>query len=116
MLIQFLIVAIALFIIIRIILGFKRGSISRKNLIFWASLWLIISVIVLLPQTTNFFAKILGVGRGTDVAIYLSIVFIFYLLFKLGLRLEKIEKEITKIVKEIALKNNSPKNNDNSSH
>jgi hypothetical protein len=110
MLIQFLIVAIALFIIIRIILGFKKGSISRKNLIFWVGLWLIISVIVLLPQTTNFFAKILGVGRGTDVAIYLSIVFIFYLLFKLGLRLEKIEREITKIVREIAVKSKENKN------
>jgi len=116
MLIQFLIIAFALLIIIRIILSFKRGNISLKGLIFWLGLWLVISVVVLLPQTTNFFAKILGVGRGTDVAVYLSIVLLFYLVFRIVIKLEKIETNITKITTEIALRNNSEKNNDHSSH
>ena len=110
MLIQFLIIAFSFFVIIGIITSLKRGKISRKSLIFWLGLWLIILIMVLLPQTTVFFAKILNVGRGTDVAVYLSIVLIFYLLFKLGLRLEKIEREITKIVKEITLKSKKDKN------
>ena len=115
MLIQFLIIAFALFAIVGTILNFKKNKISLNGLIFWLLLWLIISIVVLLPQTTNFFAKILGVGRGTDVAIYLSIVLVFYLIFKIFIRLEKLEANITKIVKEIALKDNSPKN-DNHSH
>ncbi|MDD5015271.1 MAG: DUF2304 family protein [Atribacterota bacterium] len=110
MLIQILIVTFALFIIIGTILGFKKGNVSRKSLIFWIILWLAISIIVLLPNTTNFFAKILGVSRGTDVAIYLSIILIFYLLFRIFLRLEKTEREITKIVKEIAIKSKESKN------
>ena len=104
MFIQFLIIAFALFVIIGIISAFKKGDISLKGLIFWLGLWIIISIIVLLPQTTNFLAKILGVGRGTDVAIYFSIILLFYLVFRIFIKLEKIKSDITTIVKEITLK------------
>ncbi|MFH1457038.1 MAG: DUF2304 family protein [Patescibacteria group bacterium] len=107
MLIQFLIIAFALFVILMAILNFKKNKISLSGLMFWLILWLMVSIIVLLPQTTNFFAKILGVGRGTDVVIYLSIVLLFYLVFRMFIKLEKIETDITKIIREITLKNSS---------
>lgn len=107
MFIQFLIIAFALFVIIGMILSFKRGNISLKGLILWLGLWIAISIVVLLPQTTVFFAKILGVGRGVDVAIYFSILSLFYLVFRIFIKLQKIEANITKIIREIALKNSS---------
>ena len=116
MFIQYLIIAFALFVITKVILSFKEGKISLNGLIFWSTLWIIISITVLLPQTTVFFAKILGIGRGADVAIYLSIILIFYLIFRIFIRLEKIETNITKIIREIAIKNNSKKDNEDSSH
>lgn len=115
MLIQFLIIVFSLCAIAGTISGFKKNRISLKGLIFWLFLWLVISTTVLLPQTTNFFARILGVGRGTDVAVYLSIVLIFYLIFKIFIKIEKIETDITKIIREVALKE-SQKKDDNSSH
>jgi len=62
------------------------------------------SIAVLLPQTTVFLADFLGIWRGTDVAVYLSIVLIFYLIFRIFVKLEKIEKDITAIIREISLK------------
>jgi len=38
------------------------------------------------------------------VLLYLSVVLLFYLVFRLRLKLEKIEKDTTKIVQHIALK------------
>jgi hypothetical protein len=46
----------------------------------------------------------LGVGRGIDVLVYLSIILLFYSNFKQTERIEKLEKEITKLVREIAKK------------
>jgi len=103
MLIQFLIIAFSLFVVINIILSYKRKNISLKGLLLWLILWVAISVIVLLPKTTTFFAQILGVGRGTDVIVYFSIVLLFYSVFRLFLKLEKIESEITKIIREITI-------------
>lgn len=103
--IQFLIIAFALFVISRIMLNFKKRKISFKGLLFWLGLWLAISIVVLLPQTTGLLAKILGVWRGTDVMVYLSVALIFYLVFTIFVKLEKIETDITAIVREISLKN-----------
>lgn len=104
MFIQFLIITFVLLVIIRILLTFKKREISLKGLLLWLGLWMAVSVAVLLPQTTVFFAKILGVGRGTDVTAYLAIVLVFYLIFKIFVKLEKIESDITKIIREITLR------------
>jgi hypothetical protein len=103
MFIQFLIIGFSFFALSRTILNFKRGRISIKNLIFWSGLWLGIIIITFLPQITGLFAEILGVGRGADVAVYLSIILIFYLLFRIFTHLEKIDYEITQIVRKKAL-------------
>ena len=102
--IQFLILAFALFIIIRIVLNFRKRKISSRGMLLWVGLWLIIAIVALLPKTTVFLANILGVSRGTDVAVYFSILLIFFILFKIITKLERIEQEITKIVRHLALK------------
>ena len=102
--IQFLIIAFALLVISRIVLSFKRKKISLKLFIFWLPLWFIIPAAFLLPKTADYLAKILGLGRGADLATYLSILMIFYLIFRIFVRLEKIESDITAIVRGIALK------------
>lgn len=107
--IQFLIIAFALLVIIQIFLGFKKKAFAFKELLFWLFLWVAISVVVLLPQTTGFFAKILGVGRGSDVAVYLAIVLILYLIFRIFVKLEKIKSDITDIVRKIALQDKDVK-------
>ncbi len=101
--IQFLIIAFAILVISRVILSFKGKKISLKSLLFWLTLWLAIPIAFLLPQTTNYLAEVLGLGRGADLAVYLSILLIFYLIFRIFVKLEKIESDITAIVRKIAL-------------
>jgi len=103
--IQLLIIVFAALVVLKIISSFQKKEISFKMLVFWLSLWLMILIVVLLPQTTALLAKMLGVWRGTDVMIYLSVVMIFYLLFRIFVKLEKIESNITVIVRKIALNN-----------
>lgn len=102
--IQFLIIAFALFVISRVILGFKSKRVSFRTLLFWLGLWLVISAAFLLPKTADWLAQMLGLGRGADVAIYFSILLIFYLLFRIFTRLEKIESDITSIAREMSLR------------
>lgn len=86
-------------------MGFKNKRVSFRTLLFWLGLWLVISAAFLLPKTADWIAQKLGLERGADIAIYSSILLIFYLVFKIFVRLEKIESEITAIAREIALKN-----------
>ena len=82
----------------------KNNKITFLAFIFWFLLWLGIAFLFYLPETTSYLATLLGIGRGVDLALYISIILIFYLLFKVFVRLNKIDREITKIVREQAMK------------
>lgn len=104
MVIQIIIVIFILFVISRVYLRFRDKSITLVEFILWNLLWLGIGVVILLPQTTSLLAKILGVGRGVDAVIYLAIIILFYGLFRLYVKLEFIEHEITQIVRKLSLR------------
>lgn len=56
------------------------------------------------PDLTVKAAKILGIGRGADVVTYLSIVLLFYLLFRIYIYVEDLRHVVSEIISELALK------------
>jgi len=92
-----------LFALVRTIKQFRKHQMPVYWALLWVMVWLIAGVVVLLPQTTDIAARLVGVGRGVDVVIYLALVLLFYLVFRLYARQETIEREITKLVRNIAL-------------
>lgn len=103
MLIQIILVLVVAVIILRLIFQLRHKAISLAEFFGWFLIWLVAIVIVLYPQITSFLAIKVGVGRGVDLVVYVSLILIFYLLFRLLIRIEKTEKEITKIVRRDAL-------------
>ena len=104
----FLQTIVTIFIIAILFKLFKQrqnGKLSPWAFIFWFLLWLVVAVVFWQPDITSYVANWLGVGRGADLAVYLSILAIFYLLFRIFVRLNKIDAEITKVVRKDAIKN-----------
>ena|SRR3989344_8331077 len=107
------------FIIVLILLGYRTvvkwrsRDLRFSEFIFWMALWTAVAIVVVYPKTSTLVANLLGVGRGADLVIYSSLLLIFYLLFRIFMRLEKMEQQITKIVIETALneKNDHSKSN-----
>ena len=97
-------------IIIRIFLKYKNQEITIKHFVAWFLFWLMAMLIIVFPNLTISPANWLGIGRGSDLVVYLSLIFIFYLLFKFLIRLEKMEKEITSLVRSNALNDYERKN------
>ena len=60
-------------------------------------------VFIFLPDLTNTLAHRLGVGRGADLIFYLSIVIFWFVIIKLYVRIRKLEKIITDVVRKDAL-------------
>ena len=104
MLIQYLLSFLILLIIYRVVIKWKQGILTSRDLVFWTGFWLVVGVIILLPDTTSYLAEIVGVGRGADLIVYLSIVLIFYIIFQMTIKVEKIERNITKVVRTVAMK------------
>ena len=47
----------------------------------------------------------LGIGRGVDFALYVSIISLFYLIYIINLKVEKLNRDLTKIIRKIAIEN-----------
>ena len=58
---------------------------------------------ILFPEWTNVLAKKLGVGRGTDLVLYICIVLFYFVILKLYARLRKLEQQITDLIRKQAI-------------
>ena len=109
-LIKILFTVFALFAWSRAILRFYRKDLNWKELLFWSLVWLVMIILVYIPGKTNFLAKSLGMERGNDAMFFLAIVGLFYASYRLYVKSNETEKEITRLVRALALKNiNKPK-------
>ena len=105
MIIKVLIILFILFVLSRTIVRFKRGDITNRELTIWAIFWLAVAVATLVPKKTDAIAQWLGVERGADLLVYLSLIALFFAVFKIIVKLEKIDRDITEVVRKTALDN-----------
>lgn len=104
MLIQILITLFAIVALFGTVRRFRRGALSRRGLLFWLALWIAVGALVWIPQATNRVAAFLGVGRGADAVFYISVVVLFYAVFRLYGKIENVEHQMNEMVKKVALK------------
>lgn len=102
---QILAIIIIVFFLARIFWQRKNNALSQSEFNFWLIFWfLALLAIIFLKKIDALVADLGFSGQGIDVLFYLAVIILFYFIFRLRLRMEKIEKNITKIVQEIALK------------
>lgn len=59
---------------------------------------------ILFPDYTNAIAKKMGVGRGADLLFYICILFFLFIIMKLFARIRRLEKTLTDLVRQQAIK------------
>ena len=101
---QLIITIFVVFAVSRVVLRYQERKLTIYALISWCLLWGLVELIIFKPNITSEIAQILGIGRGADLIIYISIVALFYLIFRIYIKLEDIERQITYLVRQIALK------------
>jgi hypothetical protein len=86
------------------ILRYRQNRIDTRGFLLWLVLWIGAIIVILFPSSTMVVARSLGIGRGTDLVLYTSIILILYILFRVYVHLEKVDREITQIVRTLALR------------
>ncbi|MBL7053801.1 DUF2304 domain-containing protein [Patescibacteria group bacterium] len=112
-LIQAFLILFILFIVFKLINKLKNNQIKITAFLGWLVFWILSLVIIIYPESSSYFARILGVGRGVDLIIYLAIILLFYFIFYITIRLRVIEQQITEIVRKISLMKPVNKQSDN---
>lgn len=101
--IQIILLVFLAFAISRVFLRFREASLSFGAFLFWLGIFTLAGVAVIDPSFTTFIALKIGIQRGTDVVIYLSLALLFYLVFRTNIFIENLREEITRLTREIAI-------------
>lgn len=101
---QILFLIFVLFAVYSVFKRKKDGTLGTRGVIFWILFWIAAAIAVLWPNSTTVVANYLGIGRGTDLVVYISLAIMFFVLFRLHVKIESIGRDVTSVVREGALK------------
>lgn len=105
MLQQIIALIIIAFFIARLYWQKQKNYIGINEFLFWLVFWILAAgLIIFLKFIDKLVARLGFSGSGIEVLLYLTVAGLFYFVFRLRLKLEKIEKDITKVVQSLALK------------
>ncbi|MBI4281327.1 DUF2304 family protein [Candidatus Uhrbacteria bacterium] len=103
MIIQFLLSLFVLFALTRVIVRYRAREITTKEFFLWLIFWIAGGVAIAWPNVASRIALAVGVGRGVDVIIYSALLLVFYVLFRIVTRIERMERDMTLLVRKKAL-------------
>lgn len=88
----------------RAYLRYRDKDITITQFLFWFAVWTAAALLVFLPQTSNLLAAIVGIGRGVDAALVVGIIFMYYLLFRLYVKVDHIDRDVTEVIVRLSKK------------
>ncbi|MCF6276346.1 MAG: DUF2304 domain-containing protein [Candidatus Magasanikbacteria bacterium] len=100
---QILFVLFSMFAVFAVWKKKEKGLLGPKGVFFWTSFWLLAVVAVVWPESTSILASKFGIGRGVDLVFYFAFVILFYIIFRLHIKIESVGRDITKIVRKNAI-------------
>jgi len=104
MLQELLALAIILFFLIRLGWQFYKDQIPKSQFIFWLIFWFVTGLLILYIKSIDQLAARLGFSSsGIQLLLYVAVALIFYFIFRLRLKVARLEKDLTKINQALTL-------------
>lgn len=105
---------IALIIIVLFILKLfsqkRKNKINANEFILWTSIWLVAFLAIIFIKQIDVLLSQLGlVASGINFLIYLSVLALFYFVFKMRLNIAKMDRDLTELSRQVAFKNKEEK-------
>lgn len=109
---QIILSVFVVYFIWRIFSKKNKGILKISELIGWLIVWLVVLSGLWWPGLLSLVAFKLGVGRGVDLAIYVALILQMFLIFRLFVKADRQQQEITIITRAIAIQDANRKDND----
>ncbi len=82
----------------------RELKLSLNLALMWSVVWIGVAVVFWWPEVTSRLADWLHIGRGADVVVYAAIIILLYITFRLFVRLDTMERSITTLTRQLALR------------
>jgi hypothetical protein len=102
---QLLVPAFALCMVTKAVCRFQRHDLSTRELILWLVVWTGVSLVSIFPDFSMLWlSRFTGIKSGFNALIFFALVVLIYGLLQLYIKLEKHERNLTELVRNLALK------------
>ena len=100
---QIIALLIIIFFIFRLFRQRQKNNVSKNETVLWLCFWLLAGLaIIFIKQIDNLVHNLGFSGAGINFLIYLAVIILFYFLFRLRLKLAKLENNLANVVREVA--------------
>ncbi len=108
---QWIVPLIALYYLYRIIHQIRTGKKTIQNAIIWIVFWLFVILLAVLPNgLTSKIAHFLGFKNNVNALIFSCLGLLFILVFQLSSSINRLEQNLTQLVRKLALEQEVKKN------
>lgn len=93
---------------------FWHNQLPKGQFIFWLGFWFIAGILIIFIRSIDSFISQLGFSStGIQFLFYIAVVVLFYWIFKLRLKMEKMNRHITELTRLAALQTTRKHKNGN---
>lgn len=101
---------IALFFIYRIISQFRANRRLLLGTVIWVAFWAVVIVLSVIPDLlSNYISGTLGFKNNINAVIFVALGFLFVMTYNQSSTIERLEKQITHLVRSVALEKQEKK-------
>ena len=97
-------VLFGLFMIYYSFLNYKKKEFTIKEISFWAVVWVVFIVVALFPNVLDSIVKYGGFLRALDLLVISGFIFLIAVIFYTYTIVRKNQKQLERLVREIAVK------------
>ena len=87
----------------RLVFNYRKGKTPLSASVVWFCIWAAIGIVFWSPEIASRLAVMAGIGRGADLIVYSSIIVLVYFAYRVYVRIEKIERDLTQLTRKLAL-------------
>ncbi len=104
MLQQIIALIIIFFFVLRLSSEKRKNKISRNEFSLWLLFWLLSAIAVIFIKQIDRLVAFFGFsGSGINFLIYLAVLGLFYLIFRLRLTVAKLDQNLTEVARQLTL-------------
>ena len=96
---------ISILAIVWFVFRYLKGKNSIVTTVLWTLFWIVVAIFSLFPNSSNQFAKLVGITRGLDFIIILVFIVLFYTVLRLYFIIDKLQNDLNTVVKQVAIQN-----------
>lgn len=96
----------SLIVLAQVYASFKERKLNLFWFLFWVTVWSAADLAVLFPDLTNILAAFFDIKYGINAVLFFSVITLFYLTFRLYLKIEEQKEKLSQLVRREALKEN----------